>query len=278
MDSIDMHPGARFRRRLRNGDRLFGTLTVSSSPRWMEVLRGCGLDFLFIDTEHVALDRTEVSWMCQAFGAIGLPPLLRIPSPDPYEATMALDAGAAGVIVPYVETAAQARELAGAVRMRPIRGERLRRMLAGEAAEPALAEYVQRLAEPRLLILNIESTPALAALDEILAVEGPDAVLVGPHDLSCSMGIPECYDDPEFLAACGTIFRKARAAGLGAGIHADGEPARFARFLELGANMIVFSSDVALFGKYVRSGVAEIRRLSGMTEGAEAGGTGVTAI
>ena len=103
---------ATLRQRLIAGDTLFGTLIVSSSPRWPDAVRGCGLDFVFIDTEHIALDRAELSWMCRTYAALGLPSLVRIPSPDPFAATRVLDGGAAGVIAPYVETAEQVRSCA----------------------------------------------------------------------------------------------------------------------------------------------------------------------
>ncbi|MHC4996396.1 MAG: aldolase/citrate lyase family protein, partial [Planctomycetota bacterium] len=158
------------RQRLHGGEASFGTLIVSTSPRWLEAVRGSGLDFVFIDTEHVAIDRVELSWMCQAYGAIGLPPLVRIPSPDPYAATMVLDGGAAGVVAPYIETVEQVRDLRGAVKMRPIKGQKLQQMLAGNEVEPELEAYIQCGAEDRLLIINIESGPAMETLDDILAV------------------------------------------------------------------------------------------------------------
>lgn len=78
---------AELRKRLHSSETSFGTLIVSPSPRWPEVVKTCGLDFVFIDTEHIALDRAPLSWMCQTYAALGLPPLVRIPSPDPYAAT-----------------------------------------------------------------------------------------------------------------------------------------------------------------------------------------------
>ena len=96
---------------LRLGNTVFGTLIVSPSPKWPEVVATCNLDFVFIDTEHVALDRAQLSWMCQTYSALGIPPLVRIPSPDPHAATMVLDGGAAGVIAPYVESAEQVNAL-----------------------------------------------------------------------------------------------------------------------------------------------------------------------
>jgi 2-keto-3-deoxy-L-rhamnonate aldolase RhmA len=251
---------------LRAGRQVFGTLIVSPSPRWPEAVRGCGLDFVFIDTEHIALDRAQLSWMCQTYAALGLAPIVRIPAPDPYAATMALDGGAAGIIAPYVEHAEQVRALRGAVKLRPIKGQILQRLLEGREPEPELDSYLQRAAKDRLLIVNIESRPAIAALDEILAVPGLDAVLIGPHDLSCSLGIPEQYSRPEFLSACETIFRKARAAGIGAGIHFWGTVEEQAHFLALGANMLIHSADITLFQKHLRLELEAVKKAAGIIQ------------
>jgi 2-keto-3-deoxy-L-rhamnonate aldolase RhmA len=247
---------------LHAGRQVFGTLIVSPSPRWPEVVRGCGLDFVFIDTEHIALDRHQLSWMCQTYAALGLPAIVRIPSPDPYAATMVLDGGAAGIIAPYVESAAQVQALRGAVKLRPLKGEKLDELLQGGAASPAMDAYMKAGAESRLLVVNIESTPAMAALDDILAVPGLDAVLIGPHDLSCSLGVPEQYEHPEFLAACGTIFKQARAAGVGAGIHFWGSVDAQKRFLAMGANMLIHSADISLFQKHLRLELEAIKQVS----------------
>ena len=252
------------RKHLRAGKNVFGTLIVSSSPRWPEVVRDCGLDFVFIDTEHIALDRAALSWMCQTYAALGLPPLVRIPSPDPYSATMALDGGASGVIAPYVETVDQVQALRGAVKMRPIKGQKLQGMLHGDPVEPGLEAYIQGGAKDRLLIVNIESGPAIEALDEILVVPDLDAVLIGPHDLSCSLGVPEQFDHPDFLDACETIFQKARAVGVGAGIHFWGDVEQQAHMLKLGANMLIHSADIILFQKHLKTELKAVKQAAGL--------------
>lgn len=248
------------RKRLLAGETVFGTLIVSPSPRWPEALQGSGLDFVFIDTEHIALDRAELSWMCQLYRSLGFPPLVRIPSPDPFAATMVLDGGAVGVIAPYVETVAQVEALRGAVKLRPIKGQKLAGLLAGAAAEPDLARLIEETAPQRLLIINIESRQAVENLDSLLAVPDVDAVLIGPHDLSCNLGIPEQYTHPEFLACCERVFRQARGAGIGAGIHFWGSVEQQARFLEMGANLLIHSADILLFKKHLASELAEVRK------------------
>jgi 2-keto-3-deoxy-L-rhamnonate aldolase RhmA len=209
--------------------------------------RCCSLDFVFIDTEHIALDRSQVSQMCKS---LGLVPVVRIPSPDPFEASMALDGGACGIIAPYIETPEQVRQLVGAVKYKPLKGARLQKLLMNnQTIEPALLKYTNEHNSCNALIVNIESVPAMEALDEILAVDGLDAVLIGPHDLSCSLGIPEQYNNPKFHKAVETIIGKARSKNIGGGIHVT-YSAGFDKEIEWakkGANLIIHSADFIAF-------------------------------
>lgn len=256
--------GSEFRDALHSGRRVYGTMVASTSPRWVPLLAGMPLDFVFIDTEHITIDREKLSWMCQAYRYAGLAPVVRIASPDPYAACQILDGGACGLVAPYVETAAEARELAGAVKRRPVKGAKLRATLAGKTPfEPALETYVAAHNRAHSLIVNIESVPAIEALDEILAVEGLDAVLVGPHDLSCSLGQPERYDTPEFEAALTSIFRRARAAGVGAGIHSWMPATREAAWCAAGANFIIHSSDIIATRDTLTAEIDALRRHMG---------------
>ena len=249
---------------LRLGHCAYGTLIVSPSPRWPATVARLGLDFVFIDTEHIALDRAQLSWMCQTYLALGLSPVVRIPRPDPYQACMVLDGGAIGVVAPYVETVEEVRALVGAVKLRPIKGARLDAALADRSAlEPELATYLEQRNRDSILIINIESTPALARLEELLSVPGVDAVLIGPHDLSCSLGLPEQYDDPRFDAAVVDIIRLARSHGKAVGIHWWGAPERLLRWKQAGLNLIVYSADIIAMQRWVGEGVAALRSSDG---------------
>ena len=202
--------------------------------------------------------------MCQTYAALGLTPIVRIPSPDPFQASMVLDGGAGGVIAPYVETVEQAQVLGGAVKLRPLKGERLATALRdGGSLEPELRAYVEQKNRDSLFIINIESTPALGRLNELLAVPDLDAVLIGPHDLSCSLGIPERYDNPRFEAAVLGIIRTARAAGVAAGIHWWGPLDRFGPWIEAGLNLIICSADITAMQAKLGADVAALRRKCG---------------
>jgi len=252
--------GHTFAEALRHGRRVYGTCILSPSPQWPPTLQGAGLDFVFIDTEHIALDRAQLSWMCRTYAAMEIAPVVRIPCPDAIQAAIAVDAGAAAVIAPYVESADQVRALVGAVKGGPIKGERLQESLAGRALlEPVLAHYIQRRNAGHSVIVNIESVPAMRALDSILAVSGIDAILIGPHDLSCSLGIPEAYSAPQFDEAVRDIITRARAAGVSAGYHFWGDLEREARWARYGANLIIHSSDLTLFSAALRGDLTALR-------------------
>ncbi len=250
---------------LREGKRVYGTLIVSTSPKVVPVMQSSGLDFVFIDTEHIPIDRATLAWMCQAYRAAGLPPLVRIPNHDPYEACKVLDGGACGIIAPYIETAEQVQRLRGAVKLRPLKGKRLEEALGQTGAlEPALEVYLEDNNADNLLIANIESVPGLENLDEILAVPGLDAVLIGPHDLSCSLGIPEQYRHPRFDQAVRSILTKARAAGVGAGLHYwFGFEQEIAWYKETGANLVLHAGDLNVFGQALHSEYLELRHALG---------------
>ena len=255
-----------FKKSLQSADPVFGTLITSPSPFWPKVIGDCGLDFVFIDTEHIALNRETVSWMCRTYRAMGLPPLVRIPNQDPNTATMVLDDGAVGIVVPYVESAQIVQEMVHATKHRPIKGRRLAEFeSAADSLDPILTSYVAETTKENLLFVNIESVPAMEALDEILAVDGLDGILIGPHDLSTSLDIPEHYSDETFLNACRQIIRRARDANKVAGIHHWLDPDSQAQFIRMGANLLIHKADVILFRTGIQAELKEIREGLGDT-------------
>jgi 4-hydroxy-2-oxoheptanedioate aldolase len=244
--------GREIRQALRSGNLVYSTCVTMASPQLSSLLHKAGVDFAFIDTEHTPRDRETLSWMCQAFSAIGVPPVVRIPSPDPVEAAKTIDGGAGGIIGPYMETPDQVRALVGATRWRPLKGRRLDITLNDpNSMEPELRKYLEQRNQDNILILNIESVPAIESLDEMLDVPGVDAVLVGPHDLSCSLGIPERYDHPRFEEAVVQIIRRARSRNVGAGVHFWDDIEREATWVKAGANLIIHSADI----RFVREGL-----------------------
>lgn len=246
---------------LHEGRRVFSSALVAMSPLWPNLAQQLGIDFVFVDTEHVPLDRQTLSWICQTYQALGIPPVVRIPCNDPFEACKVLDAGAGGVIGPYVETADQVRGLVGAVKFRPLKGERLEEALRDPSSlEPELRDYLERRNGDKILIVNIESTPAIENLHEICSVPGLDAVLIGPHDLSCSLGIPEQYDHPRFDEAVRKILSIAREHGVGAGVHFWLGLEQEVTWAKAGGNLVMHASDIAAFTRTLKTEIEFLRK------------------
>lgn len=261
--------GQSFCEALRSGKRLYGTLLVSSAPEWPAQVEKLGLDFVFLDTEHISPNRKTLSSLCGTYEAMNLNPIVRIASPDPNLAAMALDGGAGGIIAPYVESVGQVQALRGAVKLGPVKGQKLAAILDGKpgALEPELAAYLAKRNRGNALIVMIESQPAIEALDDILAVPQLDAVLIGPHDLSCSLGIPEQYDHPDLDRVIRTIIEKARASGVGAGMYFLGNMRRQeVDWIRVGANLIIHSADLIAFSKTIQAEISHLKEAVGDSE------------
>ena len=252
------------KQKLLKGQNVYGTCITVNTPVWPNLVASCGLDFVFIDTEHIPIDRAELAKMCRAYQAKGLTPIVRIPKPDSYRASQVIDDGAIGIIAPYLENVNEIRSLVGATKYRPLKGEKLEAILEAKT-KPGneLKSYLENYNEGVICIANIESIPAVERLDELLDIEGLDAVFIGPHDLSVNMGIPEQYDHPDFIETVKSIIQKARKYTLGVGIHFSLKPQRQIDWIKEGVNMIIHSSDMALFSKQLKADVAEIRSATG---------------
>jgi 4-hydroxy-2-oxoheptanedioate aldolase len=249
---------------LHSGKRIYGTLIISTSPKWVEVMRDLDIDVVFIDTEHIPLDWDKLGWMCHTFRALGMAPIVRIPRPDPFEACRVLDMGGVGIVAAYMETAEQVNQLRSAVKLRPLKGKRLADVLSGKGKlEGDLADHIAEKNEGQVLLVNIESVPAIEALDEILSVPGVDGLMVGPSDLSCSLGIPGQFDHPLFAEAMQTIIDKARAKHVGVGCHNLPRVDQEIKWGKAGLNMILRRADMTLFRRALDEDLGKIREALG---------------
>ena len=198
-----------------------------------------------------------------------------------------IDAGACGVVASYMETVEEVQELRKAVKLKPLQGALLR--TAMEEPERFAREHGQTKAfiegrqNPCALVINVESQAAIDNLEKMLAVPGVDAVLVGPHDLSCNLGVPEDFTNPIFQEALRSIFTKARAAGVGAGIHQGMPPTTpgmtpdmATKWIEeFGCNVYVHAADVNLFATQLKRDLSQIKRATnGATHDETSNGVG----
>ncbi len=190
------------KRKLQAGETVFGVFVPMAAPRMVEICGLAGFDYVIIDAEHGPIDVSECEHMVRAAEVVEMTPIVRVPSHDPKIILRYLDAGAQGVMVPQVNSAAEAKAAVEAVKYVPM-GKR--GLGPGRAAaygqEIPLSEYAAHANAETLIIAQLEHINALAQLPEILAVEGIDAFELGLADLSQSMGFPGQGSRPEVQRA-----------------------------------------------------------------------------
>lgn len=262
--------GEQIRQRLHDGRRVYGTHVCSLyNPLQLKLATGLELDFVFICNEHMPIDRTETAMMCQFWAAHGVAPIVRIASPDPAEAAMALDGGAHGIVAPYVESTDEVRRLVGAVHYRPIKGEFLDHLLDGSRRPTdETAAFLQRFNRDNFLIIGIESVAAAQRVEQLAGIDGVDGVFLGPHDLTVSMEIPEQYDNPAFIDLVVDVVQRCRQCGVGAGLHTRlgelPEPL-LRRFFDAGMNYLANDSDIMAMMRAMNGQLARLRAIAGDT-------------
>jgi 4-hydroxy-2-oxoheptanedioate aldolase len=244
------------------GTTLGGWLAIPSVVS-AELTARAGFDYVNIDTQHGAIEYSDAVPMIQAILLGGSRPLVRVPWNEPGIIGKMLDAGAHGVIVPMVNTVEEAQAAVKACRYAP---DGSRSYGPGMAAPRVDGSYVDWARDHVAVIPMIETTQAVANLDDILAVDGIDAVYVGPADLSLTLGLPPGNNDDaaSFTDSLAEIVAGCDRAGVPAGIHSTGAltPSRLAT----GFRMITVTSDTVALRQGYSSELALAREVAGSGE------------
>ena len=243
------------KRRLQTGGTVIGSWLSLGSVSVAEVMARAGFDFLVVDMEHSAIGVREAADMIRVIELSGCSPLVRLPGFDPALTKVLLDAGAHGIVVPNVASASVALDSVRATRYPPagVRGVGLNR---AQGYGPDFRDYLASAGDGLIVVVQIESAAGVAQIAEITAVEGIDAVMVGPYDLSADLGSPGDFEGPEFKDAVGRVLEAARAAQVATGIHlVEPDPAGLRDALNQGHRFMVYSVDMRILDVGARLGV-----------------------
>lgn len=240
------------RQRALNGEVLAGAWLNLGSSVTAEMAGQAGFDWALIDLEHGAGDQERLLHQLQALDATQTAGIVRIAWNEAPRFKRALDLGPSGIMVPYVNTATEARQAAEAMRYPPqgVRGvaRSCRAAGFGQAFDAYFAEANANL----LTIVQIETAEAVRNAEEIAAVEGVDVLFIGPLDLSVSLGIPQQTAHPDFRAALNRVVAASRRAGKAAGILLP-TPEQIAPTIADGFTFIAVGSDGGLVASGMRS-------------------------
>jgi len=245
-----------FRARVRRRDTLIGPLVTLGSPEVAEIFALVGFDWLWIDLEHTPLALERAQQLMQAVaGRAGC--VIRVPWNDPVHIKRTLDLGCDGVIVPQVRTADEARQAVAAAKYPPA-GIRSVGIARAQQYGMSLQEYVTSANDHVTVILQIEHVDAVSHIGDILAVPNVDAVIVGPYDLSASMGRPGQISHPDVAARVAQLADACNQRGIAWGAFApDAEAAK--SHMSRGATMVTVGTDTMHLWRASRAALRELR-------------------
>lgn len=232
-----------------------GSWITLGHPAIAEIMARAGYDWLCVDMEHSVIDLNEAELLMRTIELAGAAPLVRLSNNDPIQIKRVMDAGAHGVIVPMVLTPAEAKAAVESVHYPP-RGKRGVGLARAQRYGVGFAEYKQWLADEAVVIVQIEHIQAVENLESILAVDGVDGFILGPYDLSGSLGKPGLFDDPEVQAAIRRVEEEGPKSGKAPGIHVvEPDLAALERAKAAGYSFIAYSLDIRLLDVGCRAGL-----------------------
>lgn len=245
---------------LREGRMQLGTAYQQlRSQDVVRALAAAGFDWAFIDTEHGGFGIGEVQDLCRMAVKVGLSPVIRVPELHYGLVARALDCGGEGVIFPRVESPELLAQAVSWTKFPP-EGQRGCGLTPLHIDfEPAsIAQIMEHANRETLVVLQIETVRALEARDELLSVPHVDAVMVGPVDLSISLGVPGDFEHPKMIDAVGKIFDSCRAHGVAPGAQAR-NAALAKRWKEMGALFLGCSSEIQMLYEKARENAAALK-------------------
>lgn len=248
----------RIKARLRAGEMQWGLWLSMSSPTSAEIAGGVGFDWVLIDGEHGPNLLTQTLDQARALGGSGTDIVLRLPSGDDWMIKQALDIGITTLLVPMVNSAAEAATIAGACKYPPEGTRGMGAILARASGYGAEADYATNANDRVCLIVQVESQAALDELEAIAQTPGVDAVFVGPADLSADMGFPGNPNAPEVQAAIASAYATLKRLGVPSGT-VTFDMGEVGRLAEQGVKFLAVGGDALLLRSAMLARLAEAK-------------------
>lgn len=248
------------KKRLKNGERVIGTMVQEvRTPAIAQILKQVGFDFFMLDMEHGNFNLETAAEIIRVARLVDIAPLVRVGGPQYELIARILDQGAVGVMVPRVETRADVEILVQSMRYPPVG----RRGMSSDAPHSQydfrpLPEFIEINNEDTIAIAQIERKVAIENIDDLLSVPGLDVALVGPEDLSVSLGVPGQGDSVQVVTAVETMMDSAKRHGVVSAIHM-GSIELLQGWLAKGMNMVMYASDLDFLMSTSKTGVDALR-------------------
>lgn len=252
---------AGLRKRVLAGECVYGMMIRQArDPGAPAIFAAVGYDFVFIDMEHGNYNMETVADLIRGAKSVGIAPIIRIPHLETFFISRVLDAGAEGIMVPMTSTKEQAERIVRYSKYTPLGG----RGFAGQTGQtdykPLKAnEFMKEANEHTIIVAQIETREAIENIDDILSVEGIDVGLIGPNDLSISLGIPDQMGSEILTKAVDKVVESARRKGKATGIHI-GNIEALKRWRAKGMTVLAYSSDIGFMYNASKSSLEELKK------------------
>ena len=236
---------------VRGGQRSLGTFIGMATPVSAEVCAAAGFDWVLLDLEHGAGGEEQLRDVVPAAGSYGVPALVRVEAAERIRIGRALDGGAAGIMLPRLNSAAEVDAALTHLRYPPAgdRGVATYNRACRFGLDP---EALERADRETLCVVQIESAAAVAAADDIAGIDGVDVLFIGPRDLSHDLGVPGDITAPAYLQALDTVLAAARRHGKAGGMLVPDGAAAAARLAQ-GWSFLAIGSDSTLLAATIRT-------------------------
>ena len=244
----------KLKQKLHDGKTTIGSWITLGHPGIAEIFSQAGYDWLVVDLEHSAISIEVAADLIRVIDLCGTSPLVRLTSNNSDQIKRVMDAGAHGIVVPMVSSAEDAAKAVAATRYAPI-GHRGVGLARAQRYGPGFEDYLHWQQAGPLVIVQIEQQAAIEHLEAIFTVPGVDGFIIGPYDLSCSMGIPGEFERPEFTAVMNKILDTGLRSGCPAGIHIiEPDSERLLETISEGYRFIAYSVDIRMLDVSAREG------------------------
>ncbi len=228
-------------------------------PSVAEIMASAGFDWLAVDLEHSAITMREAEDLIRVIDLKGVAPLVRIASNNSEQIKRVMDSGAHGVIVPMVKTVVEAERAVKAVKYPP-EGERSVGLARAQGYGTRFGEYFEWQKTGSMVVVQIEHIEAVDNLQEILSVPGVDAYIVGPYDLTGSLGIPGDFEAQAYLEAIDEIQRISQKLQVPGGIHiVEPDPKALDQAVRAGNQFIAYGVDTRMLDTVCRGGLDTLK-------------------
>lgn len=247
--------------KLQSNQLTLGSWVTIANPAIVEIMGTAGFEWLVVDMEHSSIDLTQAQMLITTIQANNMKALVRVSNNEEVVIKRVLDMGADGIIVPMVNNALEAERAVDYAYYPPF-GKRGVGLSRAQQYGHGFDSYKSWLETELVIIAQIEHKDAVKNIDKIISTEGIDGIIIGPYDLSGSMGFPGHYQRNDVRGAIQTILNECEAQKKPSGFHViESNPSVLLEKIQLGCRFLAFSIDFLFLGDLARNSMAEIKKM-----------------